>query len=79
MKANCLILDNGFYCSIDSKTIHAPKGDLIADLYHLDISKMSEKDIIELTICFSKAYQKGEQNATDEFKQKIQNFFDFKY
>ena len=78
-RTNCIITDNGYILSLNSKTIYSPDGIKIADLYNIDISKFTEKELIELTILFQKAYEQGHCTATDNFRTKIQNFFDFKY
>lgn len=77
MRTNCIILDNGYSYSMDSKTIQTPNGKQIADLYDIDTSKLTELEIVRLTILFSLAYEKGKQSAKKDFQEKINNFFGF--
>ena len=78
-RTNCIVTDRGYNFSLDSKTIDSPDGTLIANLCNIDISKFTKQELIELTILFQKTYEKGQSMATDNFRTKIQNFFDFKY
>lgn len=77
MRKNCIVIDNGCSFSLDSKTIQTPENIQIADLYNIDISKLEEYELVELTILFSRAYTRGKENAEKKFKKKINNFFDF--
>lgn len=77
MRTNCIVLDNGYSYSMDSKTIQTPTGIQVADLYDIDTSKLTEYEIIQLTILFSLAYEKGKKSAEKDFKEKINNFFGF--
>lgn len=77
MRTNCIVIDNGYSFSIDSKTIQTPKGIQIADLYHIDISKLTEHELLQLTILFSQAYERGRKSAECDFKEKLNNFFGF--
>ena len=78
-RMNCIVTDKGYNLSLNNKTIYSPDGVQIADLYDIDISKLTEQELIELTILFQKTYEQGHRIATDNFRTKIQNFFDFKY
>lgn len=78
-RTNCIVTDRGYNFSLDNKTIEAPDGMLIANLCNIDISKLTKQELVELTILFQKTYEKGHCIATDNFRTKIQNFFDFKY
>ena len=77
MRTNCIVIDNGYSFSIDSKTIQTPNGIQIADLYDIDISKFTEYELIQLTILFSQTYEKGKKSAEYNFKEKLNNFFGF--
>lgn len=77
MRTNCIVLDNGYSYSMDSKTIQTPDGKQIADLYDIDTTKLTELEIIRLTILFSSVYNKGKETAEKEFQEKINNFFGF--
>ena len=77
MRTNCIILDNGYSYSMDSKTIQTPDGKQIADLYDIDTSKLTELETVRLIILFSLAYEKGKQSAKKDFQEKINNFFGF--
>lgn len=77
MRTNCIVIDNGYSFSLDSKTIQTPNGKQIADLYHIDISKLTEHELIQLTILFSQAYERGRKSAEQDFKEKLNNFFGF--
>ena len=77
MRTNCIVLDNGYSYSMDSKTIQTFDGKQIADLYDIDTSKLTELEIIRLTILFSLTYEKGRKSAEKEFQEKINNFFGF--
>ena len=77
MRTNCIVIDNGYSFSIDSKTIQTPNGIQIADLYDIDISKFTEYELIHLTILFSQAYERGKKSAEGVFKEKLNNFFGF--
>ena len=78
-RTNCIVTDKGYNLSLNNKTIYSPDGVQIADLYNLDIAKMTEQELIEITILFQKTFEQGQRIATDNFRTKIQNFFDFKY
>ena len=78
-RTNCIVTDKGYNLSLNNKTIYSPDGVQIADLYNLDITKMTEQELIEITILFQKTFEQGQRIATDNFRTKIQNFFDFKY
>ena len=77
MRTNCIVIDNGYSFSIDSKTVQTPNGIQIADLYDIDISKLTEYELIKLTILFSHAYERGKKSAECDFKEKLNNFFGF--
>ena len=76
---NCIATDKRYILSLSNKVIYSPEGEQIADLYHIDISKLTEQELIELTILFQLAYDKGRQRETDKFRIRIQNFFNFEY
>lgn len=78
-RTNCIVTDKGYNLSLNDKTMYSPDGIQIADLYNIDISKLTEQELVELTILFQKTYEQGHHIATDNFRTKIQNFFDFKY
>ena len=71
MRTNCIVLDNGYSYSMDSKTIQTSDCQQIADLYDIDTSKLTELEIIRLTILFSSAYEKGKKTAEKEFQEII--------
>ena len=77
MRKNCIVLDNGCSYSLHSKTIQTPKGEQIADLYDIDTSKLTEEELVTLTILFASAYEKGKKCAEKNFRKKLLNFFDF--
>lgn len=77
MQTNCIVTDNGYSFSLDSKNIQAPNGERIVGLYDIDITKLTEYELIQLTILFSQAYEEGKKSAEHSFKKKINSLFGF--
>lgn len=74
-QTNCIVLDNGYSFSVESKLIKAPNGTTVADLYHIDINKFSEAELIELAIKFSCAYELGQNVAKKALLHNITKIF----
>lgn len=73
---NCIVIDNGSFLSLDSKMIIASDGEIITDLYPMDINKFTETELIELIEKFSSAYELGQNMAKKKMQKIFQNFTD---
>lgn len=74
-QTNCIVLDNRYTLSLDSKIIKAPDGTTIAVLYHINIDKLTEADLIELAIQFSQTYELAQKRAKEDIAKNISKIF----
>jgi hypothetical protein len=72
---NCIITDNGYIFSRANKRIIAPNGTRIADLYFLDLEKMTEEHLIQLILNFSNCYELGQQMVKKNMAENISKIF----
>lgn len=74
-RRNCIVTDGGSCFDRDDKTIYTNDGNLIANLYNLDIDRMSDDDLAILAIAFELAYRQGYNTAQRKLTTKIQEIF----
>lgn len=74
-RTNCIVTDSGTYLDRNTKKVYSNDGYLVADLYGLNMSKMSDDDLTIIVVALEFAYRQGCGVAQRKFATKIQEVF----
>lgn len=74
-QTNCIVTDRGTVLDRDEKRVYTYEGYLIADLSGLDISEMSNDDLVAVATDLEFAFRKGYEVAQEKFAKKIREIF----
>lgn len=74
-RKNCIVTDNGSYLDRDTKRVYSHDGYVLADLYGLNISEMSDDDLTIITVALEFAYRQGLGIAQERFATKVKEVF----